>query len=246
MEGNKPYQIVPEGKKAFRRDYSKVSGKLELPNLVEIQTNSYDWFTKQGIEEVFNEIFPIESFNKNIKLNYKGFHFAKPKCTPQEAMEKECNYAASLVAGEKAHHNGYSVMLYLDPKEKKYLDECGAANFFGIKDNTYITPNSETVLPSITNKSLTQLATDLGMTVERRPITIDELESFEECSACGTAAVCSPIGQIDDLETGKVYTFGEPGVAGKMTKALYDKLRGIQYGEEPDTHGWCEIIESEN
>ncbi len=156
------------------------------------------------------------------------------------------NYAASLVAGEKAHHNGYSVMLYLDPKEKKYLDECGAANFFGIKDNTYITPNSETVLPSITNKSLTQLATDLGMTVERRPITIDELESFEECSACGTAAVCSPIGQIDDLETGKVYTFGEPGVAGKMTKALYDKLRGIQYGEEPDTHGWCEIIESEN
>ena len=96
MEGNKPYQIVPEGKKATRRDYSKVSGNLELPNLVEIQTNSYDWFVKKGIEEVFDEIFPIESFNKNIKLNYKGYHFAEPKYSSEESMEKECNYAAPL------------------------------------------------------------------------------------------------------------------------------------------------------
>ncbi|MDE5812848.1 MAG: branched-chain amino acid aminotransferase [Muribaculaceae bacterium] len=153
------------------------------------------------------------------------------------------NYAASLNAGQKAHDLGYSVMLYLDPKDKLYLDECGAANFFGVKDNTYITPDSSTVLPSITNMSLCDLAKDLGMNVERRQITLDELENFEECSACGTAAVCSPIGQIDDLDNGKVYTFGEPGKAGKMTTALYDKLRGIQYGEEPDTHGWCEIIE---
>ncbi len=96
MDSNKPYQIVPEGKKAFRRDYSKVSGKLELPNLVEIQTNSYDWFIHQGIEEVFNELFPIESFNKNIKLNYKGYHFEEPKYSSEESMEKECNYAAPL------------------------------------------------------------------------------------------------------------------------------------------------------
>ena len=71
------------------------------------------------------------------------------------------NYAASLNAGQKAHDLGYSVMLYLDPKDKKYLDECGAANFFGIKENTYVTPNSATVLPSITNKSLRQIAEDL-------------------------------------------------------------------------------------
>ncbi len=96
MDSNKPYQIVPEGKKAFRRDYSKVSGKLELPNLVEIQTNSYDWFIHQGIEEVFNELFPIESFNKNIKLNYKGYHFEEPKYSSEESMEKECNFAAPL------------------------------------------------------------------------------------------------------------------------------------------------------
>ncbi|MDE6811208.1 MAG: branched-chain amino acid aminotransferase [Muribaculaceae bacterium] len=153
------------------------------------------------------------------------------------------NYAASLNAGQMAHKMGYGNMLYFDPKDKTYIDECGAANFFAIKDNTYITPGSETVLPSITNMSLEVLAEDLGMKVERRLFKVDEFKDFEECSACGTAAVCSPIGQIDDLDTGESYKFGEEGVAGPMTTALYNKLRAIQYGEEPDTHNWCEIIE---
>ena len=153
------------------------------------------------------------------------------------------NYAASLVAGEKAHELGYSVMLYLDPKEKKYLDECGPANFFGIKDNTYITPASESILPSITNKSLRQVAEDLGLKVEPRHIPIDELGTFEEAGACGTAAVISPICEIDDLDNGTKYTFGKPGEAGPWSTKLYEALRAIQYGEAPDTHGWCEIIE---
>lgn len=152
------------------------------------------------------------------------------------------NYAASLVAGEKAHELGYSVMLYLDPKEKKYLDECGAANFFAVKDNTYITPASESILPSITNMSLCQIAQDLGMKVERRPILLEELNSFEEASACGTAAVCSPICRIDDLDNGNSYTFGKPDEAGPMTTKLYNHLRGIQYGEVEDVHGWCDIL----
>lgn len=153
------------------------------------------------------------------------------------------NYAASLNAGEKAHKLGYSVMLYIDPKEKKYLDECGAANFFGVKDNTYITPASESILPSITNMSLVELAKDLGLKVERRQIPVEELETFEECSACGTAAVCSPIGQIDDIDNGKSYIFSKDGKAGEVTTTLYNKLRAIQYGEEEDTHGWCEVID---
>jgi len=99
------------------------------------------------------------------------------------------NYAASLAAGEKAHELGYSAVLYLDAKEKKYVDECGPANFFGIKDNKYITPKSTSILPSITNKSLMQLAEDMGMTVERRQIPEDELATFEEAAECGTAAV---------------------------------------------------------
>lgn len=153
------------------------------------------------------------------------------------------NYAASLVAGEKAHDLGYSSLLYLDPKEKKYLDECGAANFFAIKDNTYVTPASESILPSITNMSICQLAKDLGLNVERRPIPVEELATFQEASACGTAAVCSPIGEIDDLDTGAKYVFSTNGEAGPVTTAIYNKLRAIQYGEEADEHGWCEIID---
>lgn len=153
------------------------------------------------------------------------------------------NYAASLVAGEKAHDLGYAVMLYLDPKEKKYLDECGAANFFGIKGDRYITPDSTSILPSITNKSICQLAEDMGMTVERRHVALEELESFDEVGNCGTAAVISPIGQIDDIDTGKNYIFCPGNEPGEKSTALYNKLRGIQLGEETDEHGWCEIIE---
>ena len=153
------------------------------------------------------------------------------------------NYAASLVAGEKAHDLGFSGVLYLDSKEKKYLDECGAANFFAIKDNTYITPYSESILPSITNKSLTQIAEDLGMKVERRPIEVEELATFEEAGACGTAAVCTPIGEIVDLDNDIKYTLAKDGNPGEMTTKLYTHLRGIQDGEIEDIHGWCDFVE---
>lgn len=153
------------------------------------------------------------------------------------------NYAASLRASKKAHDMGYAAEFYLDAKEKKYIDECGAANFFGIKDNTYITPKSTSILPSITNKSLMQLAEDMGMKVERRPIAEEELSTFAEAGACGTAAVISPIQRIDDPEKGLSYVFSEDGKPGPISTKLYNKLRGIQLGEEPDTHGWNTIVE---
>ena len=150
------------------------------------------------------------------------------------------NYAASLFANNLAHEKGYACEFYLDAKEKKYIDECGAANFFGIKDNTYVTPKSTSILPSITNKSLMQVAEDLGMKVERRPIPEEELETFEEAGACGTAAVISPISYIDDLDTGKRYSFGEK--PGPISKKLFNTLRGIQYGEIEDKHGWTTVV----
>ena len=153
------------------------------------------------------------------------------------------NYAASLVAGEKAHEMGYSAVLYLDAKEKKYIDECGPANFFAIKDNTYITPKSTSILPSITNKSLMTLAESMGMKVERRQILEDELSTFEEAGACGTAAVISPILRIDDIEEDKTYIFSKDGKPGPTCEKLYHKLRAIQYGDEPDPFGWVRIIE---
>ena len=152
------------------------------------------------------------------------------------------NYAASLRANKWAHEQGYSCEFYLDAKEKKYIDECGAANFFGIKDNTYVTPKSTSILPSVTNKSLMQLAEDLGMKVERRQIPLEELETFEEAGACGTAAVISPIQRIDDPETGKSYVFSKDGKPGPVSTKLFNKLIAIQYGIEPDTHGWTRVV----
>ncbi|HET6558681.1 MAG TPA: branched-chain amino acid aminotransferase [Prolixibacteraceae bacterium] len=153
------------------------------------------------------------------------------------------NYAASLVAGAKAHELGYSNVFYLDAVEKKYIDECGAANFFGIKNNTYVTPKSSSILPSITNKSLMVLAEELGMKVERRQIPVEELATFEEAGACGTAAVISPIERIDDYDEKKSYVFTKDGKPGPVSEKLYNKLRAIQYGDEPDTHGWITVIE---
>ena len=153
------------------------------------------------------------------------------------------NYAASMKSGVKAAKMGYSAVVYLDAKEKKYIDECGPANFFGIKDNTYITPKSTSILPSITNKSLMQLAEDMGMKIERRPVPVEELSTFEEAGACGTAAVISPILRIDDIAEKKTYEFCKDGTPGPISKKLYDKLRAIQYGDEPDVHGWVTIVE---
>ena len=153
------------------------------------------------------------------------------------------NYAASLKANKMAHDLGYSCEFYLDAKEKKYIDECGAANFFGIKNNTYVTPKSTSILPSITNKSLMQLAEDMGMKVERRPVPEEELLTFEEAGACGTAAVISPIERIDDVENGKSYVIAKDGKPGPVCTKLYNKLRAIQYGDEPDTHGWVTVVE---
>ena len=152
------------------------------------------------------------------------------------------NYAASLEAGERAHELGYSSVLYLDPKEKKYLDECGPANFFAIKNGKYITPASESILPSITNKSLQQLAKDMGMEVENRHITVDELSDIQEAAACGTAAVASPVAEIDDLDTGHKYIVAKDGKPGPVVTELYNRLRGIQYGELPDIHNWNTIV----
>lgn len=180
-----------------------------------------------------------EGFKPVNMLLTKEFDRAAPQGTGR--FKVGGNYAASLTSMKKAHDGGFANVLFLDSKEKKYIDECGPANFFGIKNNTYITPKSDSILPSITNMSLITLAKELGLKTERRQVEESELESFEEVGACGTAAVISPIGKIVDDETGKEFNYGsEPG---PISTKLYNKLLAIQTGDEADNYGWVEVVE---
>jgi branched-chain amino acid aminotransferase len=153
------------------------------------------------------------------------------------------NYAASLTSLDVAHNLGFATALYLDAKEKKYIDEAGPANFFGIKENKYITPKSKSILPSITNMSLMDVAGDMGMIVERRPVEVSELQTFEEVGACGTAAVITPIKRICDPAMNKIYEYCRDGNPGPVSSKLYYKLTAIQNGDAEDKFGWIDIIE---
>lgn len=153
------------------------------------------------------------------------------------------NYAASMKSIHEAHDKGFASAMYLDSKEKKYIDEAGPANFFGIRDNTYVTPKSHSILPSITNKSLQELAKHFGMKVEERPIPVEELADFEEAGACGTAAVITPIHSISDPDMSNTYTFGNSDKAGPVTTKLYETLVGIQNGDLEDPFGWVRILD---
>ncbi len=162
------------------------------------------------------------------------------------------NYAASMLIGAQAKKAGFADVLFLDAKENKYIDEFTSSNFFGIKDNSYITPDSPSILPSITNNSLETLAKDLGMNVERRAVSIDELNTFEEVGQCGTAVVITPVSCIEDRDTINspskvVYEFhhkDENGelVCGPKSLKLYKTLVGIQKGEIEDKYGWNYLV----
>lgn len=155
------------------------------------------------------------------------------------------NYAMSLYPYTLAHKIGYTELLFLDPATKTSVDEFGTSNFIGIKGNTYVTPLSDSVLPSITNKSLRTLAEDLGMKVEMRRIPVEEISEFEEIDACGTAVVITPIKSVTDkteLESQSVtakYQMPSGEKCGRSSLKLFNLIRGIQNGEESDIHGWC-------
>ena len=147
------------------------------------------------------------------------------------------NYAAGLMSGIKAKKQGYPIVLYTDPVEHKHIDEFGTSNFLGITDEgEYKTPDSPSILRSITNASLQVLAEEYGLNVVRDRIPLDELSQFKEVGACGTAAVITPIYSITRGK--QTWTFGRPDEAGQTLKKLYEHLQGIQYGEREDTHGW--------
>ena len=132
--------------------------------------------------------------------------------------------------------------MYLDPKEHRYIDEFGTSNFIGIKDDTYVTPASPSILPSITNMTLQQLAADRGLPVDCRPVAFDELEEFDEIGACGTAVVITPINRIvrGELEL----RVGPAEGCGPVLESLYHAVQTIQYGESDDPHGWTREVQN--
>lgn len=155
------------------------------------------------------------------------------------------NYGASLTSAHVAHELGYDSVVYLDPATHTNIDECGAANFFGIKAladgrTAYVTPVSNSILESITNMSLRTIAADAGLVVERRTVPLSELSEFSEAGCCGTAAVITPIASVYDPADGKTYSF--PAGAGPWSQRMYDTLTGIQRGEIADPYGWNTVL----
>lgn len=160
------------------------------------------------------------------------------------AVKVAGNYAADLLPNMESKKKGFPIGLYLDAKTQQYVEEFSTSNFVGIDNDSkkYITPSSPSVLPSITNKSLMQIAKDEGYTVEARDVAVEELKDFDEVLAVGTAVVVTPVGSAtilgNDDEEDTVYKFGADGELGETTKRLYQKVRAIQMGDEEDTHGW--------
>jgi branched-chain amino acid aminotransferase len=148
------------------------------------------------------------------------------------------NYAASLHPHQIAVDRGFADCIYLDPLTHTKIEEVGAANFFGItKDNKFVTPKSESILPSITKYSLMHVAKEyLGLEVEERDVLIDNLDEFAEAGACGTAAVITPIGGIE--YKGELHVFYSETEVAPITRKLYDTLCGIQFGDVNAPEGW--------
>ncbi|MCK3654344.1 branched chain amino acid aminotransferase [Pasteurellaceae bacterium Macca] len=153
------------------------------------------------------------------------------------------NYAASILPHEQAAERNFADAIYLDPKTHTKIEEVGAANFFGItKDNKFITPDSPSILPSITKYSLLYLAKErLGLEAIEGDVYIDQLDQFAEAGACGTAAVISPIGGIQHGDNFHVF-YSETEV-GPITQRLYQELTGIQFGDIEAPEGWITKVE---
>lgn len=178
---------------------------------------------------------------KPISIRVSDYDRAAPHGTGH--IKAGLNYAMSLYAIVDAHEKGFDENMYLDAATRTYVEETGGANFiFVTKDGKVVTPKSDSILPSITRRSLCYVAENvLGMTVEHRPVRFEEVKDFAECGLCGTAAVISPVGKIYDHGKEVCFPSGMTEM-GPVTKKLYDTLTGIQMGRIPAPEGWIREI----
>ena len=173
---------------------------------------------------------------KALRVRISDLDRAAPRGTGH--VKAGLNYAMSLYNIMDAHDQGYDENVYVDSATRTHIEETGGANIIFLKGNKLVTPNSPTILPSITRRSLVQVAQEyLGMEVEERPVALEEIGEFDECGLCGTAAVISPVGIIDDH--GKEIRYAGMG---EGIRKLYDTLTGIQMGRIPAPEGWIQVI----
>ncbi len=178
---------------------------------------------------------------KPLTIRVSDFDRAAPHGTGH--IKAGLNYAMSLYPIVTAHEEGYDENLYLDAATRTKVEETGGANFlFVTKDNKVVTPKSDSILPSITRRSLMVVAADyLGLETEEREITLEEVKDFAECGLCGTAAVISPVGRIVDHGKNIDFPSGMSEM-GPVTRKLYDTLTGIQMGRIEAPEGWIHVI----
>lgn len=178
---------------------------------------------------------------KPITLTVSDFDRAAPHGTGH--VKAGLNYAMSLHAIVTAHANGYDENLYPDALTRTKVEETGGANFFFVtKDNKVVTPKSDSILPSITRRSLMYVAKEyLGLETEEREVYLSELKDFAECGLCGTAAVISPVGKIVDHGKEICFPSGMEKM-GPISQKLYETLTGIQYGKIEAPEGWIRVI----
>ncbi len=176
-----------------------------------------------------------------VNFTVSGYDRAAPFGTGAAKMGG--NYAASLMPHELAKRRGFADCVYLDPATHTKIEEAGAANFFGItRDGRFVTPCSPSILPSVTRKSLLEVARGyLGIAAEERDVFIDRLDELSEAGACGTAAVITPIGGIE--YRGRLHVFYSETEVGPVTRKLYDTLTGIQFGDIEAPEGWIFKVE---
>lgn len=188
---------------------------------------------------------PVGSYFKNgvkpITICVSDFDRAAPHGTGH--IKAGLNYAMSLHAYIMAHTNGFDENMFLDPATRTYVEETGGANFLFVKkDGTLVTPKSDSILPSITRRSLVTIATDmLGMKVEHRPVKLTEVADFAEAGLCGTAAVICPVGRVVDHDKVINIASGMEKM-GPVLQKLYDTLRGIQLGQIEGPAGWVHEV----
>ena len=178
---------------------------------------------------------------KPITIRVSDFDRAAPRGTGH--IKAGLNYAMSLHAIMDAHRQGFDENMYLDPATRTKVEETGGANFlFVTKDNKVVTPKSDSILPSITRRSLVYVAKEyLGLEGEEREVYFDEVKDFAECGLCGTAAVISPVGKIVDHGKEICMPSGMTEM-GPVTKKLYETLTGIQMGRLEAPEGWIKVI----